>query len=250
MTSALHFCFHSNFVRPTVIAAIRSAIAHNPQATVYAWCDAATTALYQPLLPNVRFEDLSQHFNTLRTTNVDIAVRKMRALALHLHGGWYLDAFDTLTLRRLPPVEQFTIGEECWDRRRRCTGACASPVGDPFPQAWLAAMNAVPESSWDHWTDQTVANRLIDSGRFRLEQLPTGRLNWPSESGFTGELRICEDQVEWLLENAWVLHYFGRGAKGTAYKEMNAATLRRCRLMNGWLPRLILYHARNLPRSA
>ncbi|MBJ6764104.1 hypothetical protein JGU66_25300 [Myxococcaceae bacterium JPH2] len=250
MTPSLLFCFHGGPLRPTAIAAVRSAISHNPQATVRAWCDASALALYQPLLPSVLFEDLAVHFEALGTTRVDIAARRMRALALYRHGGWYLDAFDTLTLRPLPAVERFTVGEECWDPRRRCAGVCASPPGDAFAAAWLEAMKAVPESTWDHWTDQTVCNRLIDSRRFTVEALPTGRLNWPSESGFTGELRLSEDQIAWLLENAWVLHYFGRGARGVPYKEMNATTLRRCRTLNGWLPRLILHHARALPRTA
>ncbi|MCP3137347.1 glycosyltransferase family 32 protein [Pyxidicoccus xibeiensis] len=248
-TPALSFCFQDTHVRPTVVAAIRSAMAHNRGAAVHVYCDTASITRYQPLLPKARFEDLSQSFAALQTTRLDVAARRMRALALHRHGGWYLDAFDTLTLRPLPEVERFTIGEECWDARRRCTGACASPPGDPFALAWLTAMKAVPDAQWDHWSDQTLCNRVIDSGRFAVDRLPTGRLNWPSESGFTGELRLSEDQIEWLLDNAWVIHYFGRGARGLAYKEMDLTNLRRCRNLDGWLPRLILHYSKGLPTT-
>lgn len=100
----------------------------------------------------------------------------------------------------LPAVQRFTIGEECWNPARRCTGVCASPKGDAFAEAWLGAMNAIPDSSWDHWTDQIVCNQLLQSGRYPIDALPTGRLNWPSESGFVGELRLSEDR--------YILHYF------------------------------------------
>ena len=249
MTSALTFCFHDHTVRPSLVAAVRSAMAHNRDAVVRIYCDPESIPRYQPLLPKAHFEDLTQYFDTLQTTRMDIAARRMRAFALHRHGGWYLDAFDTLSLRPLPDVERFTIGEECWDPRRRCAGICASPPGSPFATAWLTAMKGVPDAQWDHWTDQTLVNRVIDSGRFPVERLPTGRLNWPSESGFVGELRLSEDQVEWLLDNAWVVHYYGRGARGIPYKEMNLTTLRRCRNLDGWLPRLILHYSRGVPET-
>jgi hypothetical protein len=249
MTPALTFVFHDHIVRPTVVAAVRSAIAHNRSAVVHIYCDPASIPRYQPLLPKAHFEDLTQYFGPLQTTRMDVAARRMPALALHQHGGWYLDAFDTLTLRTLPAVERFTIGEECWDARRRCPAACASPPGDAFAAAWLNAMKAVPDAHWEPTTEQKLVNRVIDSGRFPVERLPTGQLNWPSDSGFTGELRMSEDQVEWLLANAWVVHYYSRGARGIPYKEMNLTALRRCRNLDGWLPRLILHYSRGVPEG-
>jgi|GEM_PF-3868984 len=250
MTPALNFCFHGGALRPTVVAAIRSAMKHNPQARTFIYCDEPGIRRYQPLLPGAHFEDLAEHCSRLGTTRLEVASRRMRAFALLQNGGWYLDAFDTVTLRPLPAVERFTIGEECWDSRRRCAGVCASPPGDAFAEHWLAAMMAVPEADWDHWTDQTVCNRLIGLHGKLVESLPTGRLNWPSESGFTGELRLSEDQVAWLLENAWVIHYFGRGARGVPYKEMGMSALRHCRKLGGWLPRLILHHSQGVTTPA
>lgn len=240
MTPALSFCFHSHTFRPSILAAIRSAGAANPEARTFVYCDAESIRRYQPYLPSAIFDDLGRYLEVLHTRRLEVAAQKMRALVLQRHGGWYLDAFDTLTLRPLPQVERFTLGEECWDAGRRCTGVCASPPGSPFTTAWLEAMRQVPDEAWNHWTDQLLCNQLIDSRRYAVDTLPTGRLNWPSESGFTGELRLCEDQISWLLENAWVIHYFGRGALGVPYKEMDLALLQRCRELDGWLPRRIL----------
>lgn len=250
MTPALSFCFHSATFRPSILAAIRSASEANPGARVFVYCDAESIRRYSPYLPSATFEDLGRYLDPLHTSRMEIAAQKMRALALQLHGGWYLDSFDTLTLRPLPAVERFTIGEECWDARRRCTGVCASPPGDPFATAWLEAMRRVPDRDWNHWADQELCNQLIDSRRHGVDTLHTGRLNWPSESGFMGELRLCEDQISWLLEHAWVIHYFGRGAQGVPYKEMDLARLQRCRALNGWLPRRILQFCQDLETAS
>jgi hypothetical protein len=247
MTQALSFCFHTESFRPSVIAAVRSASVANAGTRVFVYCDAQSIARYRPFLPFAAFHDLAGFCGDLGTMQLDIAARRMRALALHLHGGWYLDAFDTLCLRKLPDVDRFTIGEECWDPRRRCTGACASPRGGAFVRDWLAEMRRIPEERWDHWTDQIVCNALLDRGSHPADALPTGSLNWPSESGFTGELRLSENQIAWLLENAWVVHYYGHGALGSPYKEMNLVQLSRCRELNGWLPTRILEHCEQGP---
>lgn len=247
-TVAISFCFHATRFRPSVLAALRSAQAANPSARIFVYCDPGSMDAYAPFVPAARFTDLARFHSDLGTSDPLVAARRMRALSLLLNGGWYLDAFDTLTLRALPEPRVFTIGEECWDQRRRCTGACAAPKGDSFAGAWLESMRRVRPGDWDHWTDQSVCNALIDSGRFAFEALHTGRLNWPSESGFTGELRLSEDQVAWLLEHAWVLHYFGRGALGQAYKEMDLAALRRCRELGGFVPRLVLSFCEREPR--
>lgn len=250
MTPALTFIFHDHIIRPSLVAAVRSAIEHNKNAVINIYCNPESIPRYQPLLPKAHFEDLTQYFGALQTTRMDVAARRMRAFALHRHGGWYLDSFDTLTLRTLPQVERFTIGEECWDAHRRCAGVCASPPGDPFAEAWLTAMKAVPDAQWDHWTDQNIANRVIDSRRYRVDQLFTGLLNWPSDTGFEGELRMSENQVEWLLDNAWVVHYYARGARGIPYREMDLTALRRARNFDGWIPRLILHYSKGVPETA
>jgi len=245
----ISFCLVDHRVRPTAVAAIRSAQAANPDARVLFHGDEATWDLYGRVLPGVEFRALEPNLARLGTSRLDVAVRKCRALALLENGGWYLDALDTLTFRPLPEVDSFTIGEECWDPRRRCTGVCASPRGGGAVGRWLEAMVRWPDAAWDHWTDQALCNRLLDEGLGPAVTLPTGRLNWPSESGFTGELRLCEDQIAWLEDNAWVVHYYGRGALGVAYKEMDLVQLERARALDGWLPRLVLRWCEDLPRS-
>jgi hypothetical protein len=103
-------------------------------------------------------------------------------------------------------------------------------------------MLAVPDRAWNHWTDQVACAEVARSGAHAVTTLPTGVLNWPSETGFVGEIRLSEEQVAWVSENAWVLHYFGRGAFGQAYKDMDLATLRRCGAFGGWIPRMLLSH--------
>lgn len=87
MTPSLSFCFQDPHVRPTVVASIRSAMAHNRNAAVHVYCDAESITLYQPLLPRARFEDLSQSFPALQTTRLDVAARRMRVLALRRPGA-------------------------------------------------------------------------------------------------------------------------------------------------------------------
>lgn len=235
---AITFCFIDERVRPSAVAAMRSAQHENPESQLRVYCDAATRAMYSPRTRGIEYRTLADHYRALGTSRPEVAVRRMRALALVRHGGWYLDAFDTLTLARLPAPSRFTVGEECWQPGRYCSGVCASLPGDDRAAAWLARMVRMHPSDWDHWSDQRALHDVLAG--HAVEALPTGRLNWPSESGFVGELRLSEEQVAWLLHEAWVIHYFGRGAFGTAYKEMDEDSLERCHELGGWLPQQIL----------
>ena len=240
-TDSITFCIVDDHFRPSVLAAINSAAYHNRQATVRVFCNDLAREIYSPRLDAVEFHSIHSAAASLNTDQAAIAERRMRAYALHEFGGWYIDAFDTITMRALPAVERFTVGESCW-RNYVCAGIVASCKGSPIAAEWLQRMIDVPDNQWDHWTDERTLGEIAADHRFndQYDRLDTGKLNWPSETGWHGELQLSENHVQWLHENAWIVHYFYRGAFRLAYKEMTLEQIQYCEAMGGWIPRQIL----------
>ena len=249
-TDSISFCVVDDHFRPSVLAAINSARFHNPAATIRIFCNDLAREIYAPRLDTVDFHSLHSAAGTLHTTVEPIAERRMRAYSLWKFGGWYIDAFDTITLRQLPAVDRFTVGESCWSNFV-CAGIAAAPKGCPIAAEWLTRMIATPDETWDHWTDERTLGAIAVDSRFvdQYDRLDTGKLHWPSETGWGGELMLSENHVSWIYQHAWIVHYFFRGAFDMPYKEMTIEQIEHCAEMCGWLPREIV-RFQSLPTTA
>jgi hypothetical protein len=239
-TKSISFSLVDDDFRPSVLAAINSAAKQNPLAAIRVYCTKNVERTYASRTSDVLFFDLASFYDTLDCTDPQIVTRLMRPVVLMTHGGWYIDAFDTITLRTLPEPSEFIIGEECWNGKRWCAGIVGSHPSSPLLNQWLSLMQLIPKNEWNHWTDQDICNRLLQTTSEQFSSLSTYVFNWVSESGFTGEIRLSEQQIRWCQENAWVLHYFGRGAFGVSYKQMSLSQLEEASDLCGWIPQLIL----------
>lgn len=237
-TKSITFCLVDDNFRPTAMAAINSAAYFNPDANIHIYCNRTVETIYKW---RTEYSGRSApSFHVLDSEVPHIDERLTRARALQRHGGWYIDAFDTITLRQLPEPDRFTVGESCW-RDWLCAGVVASDRESPITAEWLRRMEAIEPHEWDHWTDErTLQTLLHEPGVDEFDRLDTGKINWPSETGWGGEIPLSENQIRWLIENAWIIHYFYRGAFDLAYKSMTLDQLQYCARLGGWFPRMIV----------